>query len=240
MAMTYSKILTLLTQSDIYRENEITPSKAVAHAMEKFPRRDFIPGEQLHLIVSDSHGGVTSEGEISVDVLADADIPIPISMGRFIPSISHVAFLIDLLELEPGMQIRELGTGTGYVTALLSSIVGTSGFVISSEPYDLPYEGALEAAKKRLCNGSCGNISLLPPQEIMITSSGLRFDRVVYSGSADLPLEIGIEHLAEKFGTEGCGIAVIPHKDGIMKYWFHDGVFSYNENVPVKRMPSLK
>lgn len=44
-----------------------------------------------------------------------------------------MARMIELLELEEGMRVLEIGTGTGYKAALLAEIVGISGQVTMIE-----------------------------------------------------------------------------------------------------------
>ncbi|QYC45024.1 Protein-L-isoaspartate O-methyltransferase [Nonomuraea coxensis DSM 45129] len=54
--------------------------------------------------------------------------------GSLLPQTSDrgiIATMLDLLQVEPGQRVLEIGTGSGYSTALLSRLVGETGSVIS-------------------------------------------------------------------------------------------------------------
>lgn len=64
---------------------------------------------------------------------ADADIPFPIGFGQCIPQPQIVATMLELLDVERGNHILEIGSGSGWVTALLAFMVGKNGKVTSME-----------------------------------------------------------------------------------------------------------
>ncbi|MBS3067913.1 protein-L-isoaspartate(D-aspartate) O-methyltransferase [Candidatus Micrarchaeota archaeon] len=65
--------------------------------------------------------------------LAYSDNAFPIGYDQTISAPTVVSFMLDKLEVKPGMKILEIGTGSGYNAALLSYIVGIRGKVISIE-----------------------------------------------------------------------------------------------------------
>jgi protein-L-isoaspartate(D-aspartate) O-methyltransferase len=72
----------------------------VLGAMEKVPRHLFVrPGDNS---------------------LAHADSPLPIGHGQTISQPYIVALMTEILEIEPGHRVLEIGTGSGYQTAVLS------------------------------------------------------------------------------------------------------------------------
>jgi protein-L-isoaspartate(D-aspartate) O-methyltransferase len=64
---------------------------------------------------------------------AEADIPLPIGYGQTISQPLTVAFMFELLNPEKGQNILDIGSGSGWTTALLSYIVGSKGKIIALE-----------------------------------------------------------------------------------------------------------
>lgn len=63
--------------------------------------------------------------------IAESDIPIAIGHGQMIPAPSIVAFMIELLKPGRGDRVLVAGFGTGWISTLLSYIVGGQGHVTS-------------------------------------------------------------------------------------------------------------
>ena len=61
------------------------------------------------------------------------DTPLPIGSGQTISAPHMVAIMCELLRLEKGMKVLEVGTGRGYHAAVVAEIVGEEGKVISVE-----------------------------------------------------------------------------------------------------------
>lgn len=85
--------------ADIVAEKGITNSN-VLKAIEKVPRHLFIPDTAFHKY-------------------AYEDKPFPIGSGQTISQPYTVAFQTQLLELKPTDKVLEIGTGSGYQTAVL-------------------------------------------------------------------------------------------------------------------------
>jgi protein-L-isoaspartate(D-aspartate) O-methyltransferase len=75
----------------------------VLAAMRAVPRHRFVPDEYLDQ--------------------AYADHPLPIGYGQTISQPYIVALMTEVLELEPGDRVLEIGTGSGYQAAVLAVVV---------------------------------------------------------------------------------------------------------------------
>jgi protein-L-isoaspartate(D-aspartate) O-methyltransferase len=85
----------------------------VIEAMARIPREIFLP-EQLRAHAYD-------------------DSPQPIGWGQTISAPHMVAIMCDLLGLEDGMTVLEVGGGCGYHAAVMADLVGPTGVVYSIE-----------------------------------------------------------------------------------------------------------
>lgn len=89
-----------LVETTIWRRG--VRERAVLRAMLAVPRHEFVP---------DAYQGQ-----------AYADHPLPIGYGQTISQPYIVALMTDLLDLEPGHKVLEIGTGSGYQAAVLAEI----------------------------------------------------------------------------------------------------------------------
>lgn len=86
----------------------------VLRAMRTVPRHVFVPE--------------TYRGE------AYADHPLPIGYGQTISQPYIVAWMTELLELQPGEKVLEIGTGSGYQAAVLAELEGVAVYSIEIIP----------------------------------------------------------------------------------------------------------
>jgi protein-L-isoaspartate(D-aspartate) O-methyltransferase len=77
----------------------------VLTALREVPRHLFVPPEHL----ADAH----------------LNRPVPIGYGQTISQPLIVALMTDVLDLKPGDRVLEVGTGSGYQTAVLARLAGT-------------------------------------------------------------------------------------------------------------------
>jgi len=76
------------------------------------------------------------------------DIVIPIKEGVTISQPSVLAYMLEYLELKEDLKVLEIGTGSGFSTALISYLIGKNGKVISIEIDEYAYKYANEKLKK--------------------------------------------------------------------------------------------
>ncbi|WP_066587093.1 protein-L-isoaspartate O-methyltransferase family protein [Cellulomonas timonensis] len=88
-------------------------SDAVAEAMTTLTRRAFLPPAQR------AH--------------ADEDRPLPLAHGQTNSQPSTVAAMLRLLDVPAGASVLDIGSGSGWTTALLGRLVGPEGRVLGLE-----------------------------------------------------------------------------------------------------------
>ena len=134
----------------------------VLRAMERVPRERFAPP--------------------ALRAHARRDIALPLASGQTMTAPSVVAALLGALDVAPGARVLEVGTGTGYVTALLVQL--GAAHVRSLERY----EGLARAARAHL-GRDLSDVTVetndgLAPEVVR----GGSYDRILVNGSlAALP-----------------------------------------------------
>lgn len=82
-------------------------------AMQAIDRRDFLPRRYRRQ--------------------AAVDAPLPIGLDQTNSQPRTVAAMLRLLDVRPGQRILDVGSGSGWTTALLAQLTGTAGRVIGVE-----------------------------------------------------------------------------------------------------------
>lgn len=101
-----------LVKSDI--EGAGISNKDVLRAMRMVPRQDFVPAEYWDQ--------------------AYENHPLPIGYGQTISQPYIVAWMTELLELQPGEKVLEIGTGSGYQAAVLAELGYVDVYTIEIVP----------------------------------------------------------------------------------------------------------
>lgn len=153
-----------------------TPAVALDDAFDAVPREGFLPEDQRQY--------------------AALDRPLPIAAGQTNSQPSTVRRMLEMLDVRPGQRVLDVGTGSGWTTALLARLVGPDGRVVGVElepalaqwgsenldRHEMPWASIDQAA-----DGVLGRPDLAP------------FDRILVSaGARSLP-----EPLVEQLGDDG-------------------------------------
>ncbi len=128
----------------------------VLEAMRRVPRHKFVPPE--------------------LQAAAYRDTPLPIGSNQTISQPYIVAFMTQLLELKPTDVVLEIGTGSGYQTAILCEL---ARFVYSLERYPALAERAAavldelgyENVELHIGDGSQGLPDMAPFDAILVTAA---------------------------------------------------------------------
>jgi protein-L-isoaspartate(D-aspartate) O-methyltransferase len=159
----------------------------VAEAMAACPRERFLPlRERRH---------------------AGRDGPLPIGHGQTSSQPRTVAAMLELLDVQPGDHVLDVGAGSGWTTALLAHLTGPTGSVTGVERVpELVTFGAANLDRARM---PWARLALATPGTLG-SPEDAPFDRVLVSAeAATLPRAL-VDQLAPG------GVMVIP-----VKGWMH-------------------
>ncbi len=131
----------------------------VAEAMRKVPRHLLIPTEARSQ--------------------AYADHPLPIGEGQTISAPHMVAIMTDLLDVDMGSRILEVGTGSGYQAAILAELA-PKGFI-----YTVERVGELAArTRERLKKLGYEDIQVIQSDGTLGYPAEAPYDRVIVTAAA--------------------------------------------------------
>ena len=154
------------------------------------------------------------------------DIPLPIECGQTISQPSLVALMIQQLEIPYRSKVLEIGTGSGYQTAILSRL--------SSRVYSIErYKKLVDMAKIRLANLNISNVIILLMDGFFGYSLQAPFDRIILTAAVEEIPNLLISQL--KVG----GIMIIPvglsnQKQSLLK------VIKTEKGLDIKELMSVR
>jgi protein-L-isoaspartate(D-aspartate) O-methyltransferase len=151
----YSSLRRQMVDSQL-RQRGIADERVLT-AMERVPRHQFAPEE---------YRGQAYE-----------DHPLPIGEGQTISQPFIVAIMLDALKLSPTDKVLEIGTGSGYVTALLAELTES---VISIERH----ESLAESARALLAALGYSNAKVLTGDGTRGFPEAAPYDAIVVSAAA--------------------------------------------------------
>ena len=115
---------------------------------------------------------------------------VPIPCGQTASGILEAAVLAVEARIEDSANVLEVGTGSGYLTAILARLAGR---IFSVERY----RRLVDQATDRLLEIDSTNVVLLHGDGLMGLSEYAPFDRIVLGGSCETPPDALIDQLGE-------------------------------------------
>ncbi|MCX6809228.1 MAG: protein-L-isoaspartate O-methyltransferase [Candidatus Berkelbacteria bacterium] len=135
------------------------------------------------------------------------DFPLPIGKGQTISQPTTVAFMLELLEAKQGDKILDVGAGSGWTAALLASIVGAKGQVLTAEI--IPE--LVKLGQSNISKYDFKQLKIVKSDKSFKNANGMQYDRILVSAAAEkVP-----QAIAEKLKITGR--LVIPVKNSILK-----------------------
>jgi len=134
--------------------------ESVISAMSHVPRELFLP--------------------VALQSRAYDDTPLPIGLNQTISAPHMVAIMCDLLDLQPGMTVLEVGGGSGYHAAVMAAMVGSTGMVYSVER--MPELVAM--AKRNLENAGITNVTMIETDGSLGLPEHAPYDRISVAATA--------------------------------------------------------
>lgn len=139
----------------------------IEQAFEAVPRKEFLPEE--------------------VRGSAHEDRPLPIGHGQTNSQPSTVGLMLGWLDAQPGDKILDVGSGSGWTSALLSHLTGEDGSVIATER--IPQ--LILFAEQNCERLGIKNVSFHQADDTLGWPPEAPYDRILVSASTDdLPAEL--------------------------------------------------
>lgn len=193
------------------RKQGINDTRVLA-AMEKVPREQFVAEQFL------KH--------------AYDNIALPITQGQTISQPYVVAYMTEALQLGDRMKVLEIGTGSGYQTAILTRLCRR---VYTVERY----RSLLTTAEKRFATLNITNVTTRLGDGNKGWSEQAPFDRILVTAAADRRPEGLIAQLSPQGGIMIAPVAVNPTEQDVIRYTREGDAVHEERLLPVRFVPLL-
>lgn len=115
------------------------------------------------------------------------DYPLSIGYNATISQPTTVAFMLEILEPRAGEKILDVGSGSGWTTALLSDLVGSGGNIYSTELIN----ELVEFGRKNISKYGFDKTRIIQAEKTIGWRKQAPYDKILVSASAEiLPEEL--------------------------------------------------
>ncbi len=154
----------------------------------------------------------------------DDDRPLPIGFGQTCSQPTTVRHLLSLLEVAEGDRVLDVGSGSGWTTALLATLAGPAGAVLgvdlvdelvsrsraSLEAYELPW-----ASVQRADPGALGRPDDAPYDRILVSAESAKLpqalvDQLAVGGRMVVPVS-GRLSVVQRHGPDRTEVRQVGH-----------------------------
>ena len=175
-------------------QNGYLKSRSIIHAFNKITRVDFVPPE--------------------LESRAEMDVALPIGLEQTISQPSTVATMLELLDPKRGQQVLDIGSGSGWTSAMLADIVGSQGKVVAVEIIPELHEMTKRNVEKFgfvssgtveciLNDGNRGYEPLSPYDRILVSASAdeipwILKEQLVIGGKMIIPIRESLVYIEKR------------------------------------------
>lgn len=172
----------------------MTNPAAVREAMDATPRTGYLPRKVRHR--------------------AGVDAPVELGHGSTCSQPSTVRTMLELLDVQPGHRVLDVGSGSGWTTAILARLVGPDGRVCGVELVaELVADAEVRLHRDRLDQAS---VQVAAHGVLGVPEAG-PFDRILVSAMADTLPEQLLGQLAAG------GVMVLPLEGRLVRVTVVEG-----------------
>ena len=168
-----------------WRNSGIVVDEKVLNAFEKISRENFLLKKHKHL--------------------AYLDEPLPLIEGQTISQPTTVVIMTQALDVKEKQKVLEVGAGSGYQSAILSKLVGTTGKIYTIERI----KDLVDFSRKNLRGYK--NVFVVHGDGTKGYDKQAPYDRIIVTAAASELPKVIFKQLKEK------GVMVIPIEDHLFK-----------------------
>ncbi len=212
--MNNTTLVDAVARNERYLQYKSPRDPHVLEALLKVDRTAFLSDEYSFYIPYDycDLAGMDGTGICTSRDAAYFDLPVDIGYFQTCSAPSMVALMADLLELQLGMNVLEIGTGCGYHAAVTAELVGKAGKVTSIEFVPELAEQAQRNLEAHFSSSTSSRVRVICGDGSQGFSPAALYDRIYFTAGVRIFYAFEDPVLVEQLSATG--IMLIPQQEG--------------------------